>query len=208
MGGCIKSLRECEDEDESNRLIYLPDAACPICEPKKPKCNCQDNQVCVRDSRGENMKKCINKKKIVMTLKLKSIIASETQDLPERQFTRLLMEFVERFCERNSQAERCAVGLDAIRDSLNCTKKTKTKNDEVKVEIEIGEVGMTTGRRLLQEDNTISLLIDASKDDSTYVASVEVNTDSDDPQEETSASTSAIFLATSFLLSIFGIFQF
>lgn len=207
---CLKSLRECEDEDESNRLIYLPNAACPICEPKKPKCNCQDKQICVRDSRkGQGAKKCINKKKIVMRLKLKSIIANETQNLPERHFTRLLMEFVERFCERNSQAERCAVGLDAIRDSLNCTKKTKTKDDEVNVEVELGEVGMTTGRRLLEEDTTISLLIDASKDDSTYVSDAELKTDIDvDPEDETSASSSSIFLTTSFLLSIFGMSQF
>jgi len=157
------------------------------------------------------------KKKIKLLLKLKAGILRQAQDLSKKAFARIMIEFVERYCERNSQAERCSKALDAIRDSLKCTNKTD-HTDGVEAEIEFGEdTEAVLGRRLLQEGGaeggqfTADLLKDATIDDDTYVsdATVEnvqvVQVEPTDPSAATFLKSSILFTS---LVVAFGILRF
>jgi len=209
---CAKNLQECESDDESNRFIYLPDAACPICEPLKPLCGCESNEVCVRTKLKTRGPKCVMKKKINLLLKFKVGILRQAQNLTKKAFARIMIEFVERYCERNNEAERCSKALDVIRDSLKCTNKID-HTDGVEAEIEFGEDSeAVTGRRLLSEDGaeagqfTIDLLEDATKDDDTYVSGVTIG-----QSEPTDASTATLLKSSIFFTSLvvaFGTFRF
>merc|ERR1712141_449991 len=213
---CRKFLKECDDDDDEpdrKRNSFLPGEACPICGTKRPKCEpgCNDKQLCIHVRRnGTGTKKCIPKRRIKLILKLKQIIRKEIREASKETMTGVLREFVQRFCEQNSEAQRCARFKDKLLDSLKITKKTNREDIEVELEVEFGDeedAETRNHRRLLSETETgaESLLSDATKHDSDYVEGVE--TADVTPGPDSSASSPCIFFTTVFL-SILALSQF
>jgi len=220
---CRKFLKECDDDEDDEpdrkRNSFLPGEACPICGTKRPKCEpgCNDKQLCIHVRRdGTATKKCIPKRRIKLILKLKQSIRKEIRQASKETMTGVLREFIQRFCEQNSEAQRCAQFKDKLLDSLECTKKTngtrerKDKDNVVEIEVEFGDeedAETENGRRLLSETATgaESLLSDATKHDSDYVEGVEGDVVT--PGPDSSASSPCIFLTTVFL-SILALSQF
>jgi len=206
---CRKLLPECDDDDSSKRSTFLPGEACPICEPKRPACAkaCGAKSVCVRARKdGEVVKKCVKKRRIKMILKLRPNITEEIQNADKKTMTRVLKEFVSRFCERNGEAERCDKFKEKIQDSLECIKKKKGKeSNEIEIEVEhAGEDESAEGRRLLADTDAVEQFVnDAAKDDPEYVESstlAEAETPIDD--DDSSASTLNIFFISVFFSTL------
>merc|ERR1712228_958320 len=98
--------------------------------------------------------------------------------------TRVLKEMIERYCERAGEEDRCGKYLHRILDSINCIKIANTTaeaDDQVDLTLDIADADLDTGRRLLEDsDGTTDILLDAVKDDPTYVASAESTSNSID----------------------------
>lgn len=212
---CRKLLPECDDDDSSKRSTFLPGDACPICEPKRPACAkaCGAKSVCIRGRRdGEIVKKCVRKRRIKMILKLRPNVTEAIRSADKETMTRVLKEFVERFCERNGEAVRCAKFKEKIQESLECTKKKNREGSDDEIEIEVehaGEDESAEGRRLLADTDAVEQFVnDAAKDDPDYVESSTL----EEPEtplvyDDSSASTPNIFFISVFF-SILSFFQF
>merc|ERR1712038_122772 len=154
---------------------------------------------------GTATKKCIPKRRIKLILKLKQSIRKEIRQASKETMTGVLKEFIQRFCEQNSEAQRCAQFKDKLLDSLECTKKTngtrerKDKDNVVEIEVEFGD------EEDAETENGCRLLSDAAKHDSDYVEGVEGDVVT--PGPDSSASSPCIFLTTVFL-SILALSQF
>jgi len=151
---CVKDLKRCDVEDDD---VVLPGDRCPRCIAPKPACEpaCSSNQRCVyrRLNPHVRTKVCVAPRKFRLKLKLKTAIRAKIQSLDKKQVVRAIMEFVERFCERNSQADRCDKFKEHIRDSLKCNKRTNT-TDGVELELDVADDRTLSGRRLLQTTTT------------------------------------------------------
>lgn len=119
--------------------------------------------------------KCIRKRRIKMKLKLKSTIADDTMAMNRSSIPSLLIEMLERYCERPSVAERCDNFKNIVKDSITVTRKTNNiPENEIELELEIAEGEIESGRRLLStETGPTDLLVEAAEDDDENVESVE-----------------------------------
>lgn len=175
---CVKSLSPCA---ANSKPVRLPDSRCPVCHPPRPVCNaCPAARVCGRvpDANRTLVKKCLRKHqfKIKMRTKDKSLFSGYTPS----QMDRALVEFAERYCERNSAADKCDKYLDRIKDSVKCTK-LNTFGASTTVTVEIAEdesddvpAEASTRRLLAEESNPASdLLVEATKDDTDTIVSAE-----------------------------------
>lgn len=168
---CIKDLRRCEQGEEPVQLLG---SRCKSCVGRRPTCEpaCEEREVCARGSRRNGgTPRCVRKG--IYTLRFRTRVGSSLGSsfrsfTNNDQPTRVLIEIVERFCERNSVESRCERFLGAVQDSLRCNRRREDPSNENEhiVEIEIAETEETSSsRRLLSEDDTpLTLIQDAVTD--------------------------------------------
>jgi len=175
---CLKDLPRCSSEEKP---VRLPNTRCPACLPKRPACAvaCAGARVCGRVPKNKTMvKKCLRKNQFKLRIKAKSAFSAKLKAFTASQMEGVLVEFVERYCERNGAADKCGEYLDRVRDSIKCVKKENGKDSTI-ITLEVAEDEQdAVQRRLLQDlsHEASDLVQDAVKDDTDLVDSAVVVT--------------------------------
>jgi hypothetical protein len=156
----------------------------------------------------DSTKKCVEKKQRTLRIKLKTVaFALKLRQLNKKQIVGILMEFAERFCERNSEATRCDKLLEPLKESLRCRAKRNITEDTIEIDVEVSKEGRDSkskeGRRLLSENDPADLLEDAIKDDTD---NVDVLTRTQDDTQDNAGSKTMVSALTA-LISIMFFFQ-
>jgi len=166
---CLKLRKMCDTNETS-----LPGDRCKPCIRQRPVCGqganrgCEEGKkVCVRGK--SNSPKCVSRKRFKLRLQAKlKALADVLRGLKKDEVPRVILEFVERFCERNSQADRCAKFMERLADGLSCKKVTPERDDRsVEFELEVPEdMEQETSRRVLLADteSTQAFVEEAVKD--------------------------------------------
>jgi len=199
---CIKSRPECTPEGDKIRI--LPGDLCHRCVKPRPTCrqSCEELSVCIDED--VNVTRCERRKAFTLKMKIKNLLLlAKMRDLTKEEVAPVLLEFVERFCERNSQAAVCENNLGPLRDSLRCVKKMRngTEDGEVLVDLEASVRGKRrqSGQRLLLQDYTPEdLLKDAVEDNTDDVDSASTIPTESTPQDKSASfriSVSALVVA-------------
>lgn len=177
---CVKSLKPCA---ENSKPVRLPGTRCPVCHPRPPVCDaCPAARLCgrvpVSNMNRTLVKRCLRKHVFQLKLEAKKDFL---KGYKKEEMGRVLIEFAERYCERNSAADKCDKYLDRLRDSIKCTRLMKIgMRTTVTVEVAEDESEDTTTetetsgmrRRLLQTENGASdLLVEATQDDTDLIKS-------------------------------------
>lgn len=201
---CIKKRPECTPEGDKVRI--LPGDLCHRCVKPRPKCpqSCEELSVCI----GEdfNVTRCERRKAFTLKMRIKNLVLlAKMRDLTKEEVVPVLLEFVERFCERNSQAVVCENNLGPLRDSLRCVKKMRngTEERELLVDLEASARGKMrqSGQRLLLEDYTPQdLLQNAVEDNTDDVDSAAISTESTTPTETPKDKSASFRISVSALV--------
>jgi len=206
---CIKSRPECTPEGDKVRI--LPGDLCHRCVKPRPKCrlSCDALSVCINeDNEDSNVTRCERKKAFTLSMRIvNSGLLAKMKMLTKEEVVPVLMEFAERFCERNSQAAVCDNNLGPLRDSLRCVSKTTSQavmrkgkeDDELLVDLEASSRGKRrqSGTRLLLEDySPQDLLQNAVMDNTDDVGSASTMPTEDQPKSASfRISVSALVVA-------------
>merc|ERR1712080_87531 len=207
---CLKSRRACTAEGDQVRI--LPGDMCHRCFKPRPTCrqSCRSNQTCINED--VNVTRCERKKlfRLIVTIKRASLF-ERIKGLTRTEIIQVLLEFAERFCERNDQATRCENSLGPLRESLSCNKLRPKGTDVIELDLEASVRGRSlqkNGRRLLEEEGPAELMKNALEDSEDDVGSA-VLTDAVDPVDPTvdpersasfTTSVSALVLLVSMMI--------
>jgi len=199
------AVSECEGDEKPTRVKDDSGAfSCPSCKPPKPVCAiaCGTKQKCVRSKKklekGEDTStegECKNKK--VKKLKMKAKSAADKaflKDATADEIKAALQEIVDRFCDKEDNAEKCDKFQKALTDGMS-VKIEKVKNDETDVQVEIPDVEAASVRRRLADDT--SSLLDAALADPDATGDIQVsdNTDTDTGNTDVDVGNSASSLS-------------
>jgi len=176
---CLKTRKSCTKEGEKVRI--LPGDMCHRCFKPKPVCrqSCRSNQTCI--SEDSNVTRCERRKEFRLKIKMKvADLLAKMKMLDKIEIIQVLLEFAERFCERNEEATRCENNLGPLRDSLRCKMKREIGTDVIELVLETSERGKSRRnnvRRLLEEEGPADLLKSAVEDNTDNVVSTDLSTD-------------------------------
>eukprot|EP00463_Aulacantha_scolymantha_P002760 TRINITY_DN34_c0_g1_i16.p1 TRINITY_DN34_c0_g1~~TRINITY_DN34_c0_g1_i16.p1 ORF type:complete len:264 (-),score=39.30 TRINITY_DN34_c0_g1_i16:132-923(-) len=168
---CLKLRKMCGTDETTN---LIPGDRCKPCLRQRPVCGQGANRGCEEGKKvcvggKSNSPKCVSRKRFKLRLQAKlKALADVLRGLKKDEVPRVILEFVERFCERNSQADRCAKFMERLADGLSCKKVTPERDDRsVEFELEVPEdMEQETSRRVLLADteSTQAFVEEAVKD--------------------------------------------